>query len=470
MKAKKKNSIFFKTQAYLVTFCLVLLLLLWIFEISFFAYFYRNYQMQTVNDIASAIDKNNIYTVYDEIENKAYENNVCILLFNDFGEIKEFNTKMNGCKIKNTNVKKIIYQFLNSDKERLTQIIKDKDNKKGFIYALKNDGIDIFIYSPLEDHSMVNTLMKNQLFYVMIVTILLSIAISFYLSNVITRPIRKITKNAINIGKENYHNDFKETGILEIDELNIALDDAQKELAKVQTYQKDLLANVSHDLKTPLTMIKAYAEKIRDISYKDKEKLESDTNVIISEADRLTILVNDILTLSKAQNDAFLELQKYDLVPEINEILKRYDIIRETEKYDFIVDLPKEAIIKADKHKINQVIYNLINNAINYTGDDKKVYISLKKENKDYVFEVRDTGKGIKKSEIKNIWTKYYKNDKNHKRNVVSTGIGLSIVKEVLEKHNFKYGVISEEKAGSVFFFKAPISKNIKSKNKEKEN
>lgn len=426
----------------------------------FFSYYYGKFQIKTVNEIASVIDKDNIYMAYDKIENKAYENNVCIAVFSDYGEIKEFNTKMNGCKIKSVAIKEIIYKFLNSDSSKLTQIIKGSNNEKGFLYALKNDSIDIFIYSPLEETNVVHNIMKGQLIYIIIVLILLSGAVSLYLSNLITKPIRKITKNALNIGKENYDNDFEETGIREIDELNKTLDDVQNELSKVQTYQKDLLANITHDLKTPLTMIKAYAEKIKDISYKDKEKLDSDAGIIIDEADRLTILVNDILTLSRVQNDAILDIQEYDLVPEIKDIIKRYDIIKEAEQYEFVVSLPPSALIKADKHKINQVIYNLINNAINYTGSDKKVYISLKKENKDYVFEVRDTGKGIKKSEIKNIWTKYYKNDKNHKRNVISTGIGLSIVKEVLEKHEFKYGVISEEKSGAIFYFKVPIHKS----------
>ena len=110
-------------------------------------------------------------------------------------------------------------------------------------------------------------------------------------------------------------------------------------------------------------------------------------------------------------------------------------------------------MVKADKQKLNQVIYNLINNAINYTGKDKTVTINIKKEKDSYLVQIEDTGKGIKEEEIPFIWNKYYKNEKNHQRNVVGTGLGLSIVKTILERHQFKYGVESAKNKGTIFYF-----------------
>jgi len=126
-----------------------------------------------------------------------------------------------------------------------------------------------------------------------------------------------------------------------------------------------------------------------------------------------------------------------------------------------MIEMPEHAYIKGDKNKINQVIYNLINNAINYTGDDKTVTIRVIEEKGKYKVEITDTGKGIKEQEINIIWDKYYKNEKNHKRNVVGTGIGLSIVKTILENHNFEYGVKSIKKQGSTFYF---LAKKVKKK------
>ena len=214
------------------------------------------------------------------------------------------------------------------------------------------------------------------------------------------------------------------------------------------------MANVSHDLKTPLTMIKAYAEMVRDITYQDDEKRINNCNVIMNETDRLNLLVNDILDLSKLEADVKeLDITNYDLVKEIKEIIKRYEIIKETENYNFILTLPKTALVNADKNKLNQVIYNLINNAINHTGKDKTVKINLVKKDKKYLLEVIDTGSGITKEELPLIWNKYYKSDKKHQRNVVGTGIGLSIVKSILEKHHFLYGVKSTINKGSNFYF-----------------
>ena len=128
--------------------------------------------------------------------------------------------------------------------------------------------------------------------------------------------------------------------------------------------------------------------------------------------------------------------------------------MQEQEKYKFIfIHEDSEILIKADKKKISQVIYNLVNNAINYTGDDNLVTIKIIKD-KDILVEIIDTGKGIKEEDIPYIWDKYYKNQKKHKRNLIGTGLGLSIVKNILEKHHYEYGVISKEDIGTTFYFK----------------
>ena len=202
-------------------------------------------------------------------------------------------------------------------------------------------------------------------------------------------------------------------------------------------------------------MIKAYSEMVRDITYKDKKKREENLNIIIQEVDRLNMLVSDILDLSVMQANIYEKKdQTFNIVDLAKTIINRYKIFTLTEEYEFIFTSNKDEImITADKQKIEQVLYNLINNAINYTGDDKKVTIKII-DNKDCIrVEVTDTGKGIKKEEINLIWDKYYKSNKKHKRNMIGTGLGLSIVKNIFELHGFKYGVISEKNKGSTFYF-----------------
>ena len=232
---------------------------------------------------------------------------------------------------------------------------------------------------------------------------------------------------------------------------------------KTEELRRDLIANVSHDLKTPLTMIKAYAEKVRDLSYKDKEKREKDLNIIIEEADRLNYLVNDLLDMSKIEAGAnSLTLEEYDLIEDIKTIIKRYEIVKETENYKFELDLPEKAIIKADRSKINQVIYNLVNNAIEHTGDDLVVKITVNKNKDHYMVKITDTGKGIAEEDKNLVWNKYYKTDKRHKRNVIGSGIGLTIVKGILESHKFEYGIDSKLNEYTTFYFKIKISKKAK--------
>ena len=243
------------------------------------------------------------------------------------------------------------------------------------------------------------------------------------------------------------------SNIEEIKELSRTLNQTKKELSKIDTTRKDLLANVSHDLKTPLTMIKAYAEMARDLNKDNEEKRTDNLNVIIEESDRLNSLVNNILELSKSEkNMDTLTRENFNINELITKVLHRFDYLTE-EGYTLKFVSKKEYIIYADIQKIEQVIYNLVINAVNYTGKDKKVTVKIE-ENKGYIrVYVIDTGKGIAESEINLIWDKYYKNEKNHQRNKIGTGLGLSIVKNILIKHNYNYGVISTKGKGSKFYF-----------------
>ena len=457
MKKSRFKSIEFKTLIFILLFNVGIILTIYLTEGLLFNQLYKSHQIRKINNIVEEFQNTNKDT-YVMAEKLAYDNEVCISVINNNGVSYNFNTLQVGC-ILGKNNKKInnkIKDFINNiDKSRHYNVYNSETKTPGVIYAIKVNNQNVFIYSNLENISNYFSLVRGQMGYFVIVIILISIIVSVYLANKITKPIREITKNAKKLGDGKYNIKFPKNGITEIDTLSETLEDVQKELSKNDELKRDLMANVSHDLKTPLTMIKAYAEMIKDISYKDRSQMNEHLDIIMEESDRLTILVNDILELSKTQNDGYMyNYEEYDLVKEIKNIIKRYKVMEELNNYQFVMDLPKKALIKADKNKINQVIYNLLNNAINYTGADKKVSIKVTKENNSYLVEVIDTGKGIKKEEISYIWDKYYKNEKKHKRNVFSTGLGLSIVKEILNKHNFEYGVSSKLGKGSTFYFR----------------
>ena len=399
------------------------------------------------------IESTNIIESMDDI---TLDNNICLEYMDYYGNQYYYNNKISSCLLgRNKIIDKELVKFKQSGEETaFEKILNPINNSVSLLYCIKKGNGYIFLFTSLEDIGTTTSLIKNQLIYVTLLAILFSIIIALFLSRRIAKPISDMTKKAEKLAEGNYNVQFTTTGIKEIDELANTLNYLEQEVSKTDEYRRDLMANVSHDLKTPLTMIKAYAEMIRDITLDNKEKTKENLNVIIDETDRLNILVNDILELSKLQNNQDnLNIEKFDIVELINDILKRYQIIKETENYKLILESPASIMVKADKKRISQVIYNLINNAINYTGDDLTVTIRITENTKECKIEIIDTGKGIDEKDLPNIWNRYYKKEKNHKRNVVGTGLGLSIVKNILEQHHFKYGVNSVKDKGTTFYF-----------------
>lgn len=452
----KKNSLIIKTFTYLITFSIAILLLLWIFQIGFLKVFYERYRINAINKVAEEIASTKT-DLNEELESIAYDSDICIEYYNK-SEVFSYNYLNKDCilKSKNITIQNAKNNLINSGNTKTLIKVEDpRYNSKSLIYGLRlNNNEFIILNTKLEDVNSTTYVLRNQLIYITLIVIILSIIVSYFVSKMLNKPIIKITEKAKNMAKGDYEPDLEKYNIAEIDELNTTLNYARSEIKNTDELRRDLMANVSHDLKTPLTMIKAYAEMTRDINDGNEGKRKENLNVIIDETDRLNILVNDILDLSKMQNGSQkLKLENYDLIEELNEILKRYEIIKETEHYKFIVNAPSLAIVYADKKKINQVLYNLINNAINYTGEDLTIKINITDSKNSYLVEIIDSGKGISKEDLDVIWTKYYKNEKNHQRNVVGTGLGLSIVQSALIEHNFKYGVKSKKGKGSNFYF-----------------
>lgn len=459
----KFKSIKFKTLGYLSLFSIFILLLLWESQMVFLEIFYEKYQIDDMNEIAKQIynaDKEQLNSVLKDI---VYKNAVCIEYIDNSGRSTLYNDMAAGCLLgrDNSDLRKYKNQLMSHESDlKAIKFVNPDYESKALLYGVRvTDNSYVFLFTMLSDVNSNSMAIKGQLIYITIVVIVLAILISLYLSQKISNPIENITEKSKLLASGNYDVVFEKNGILEIDELADTLNYLESEVSKTDEYRKDLIANVSHDLKTPLTMIKAYAEMVRDISYKDREKMNNHLNVIIDETDRLNMLVGDMLTLSKLQANAdILNIETFDLHLEVMEVLKRYEIIKETENYKIDVEMPDVVLVRADKNKINQVIYNLVNNALNYTGDDKLVKIQITENKKDYLVEIKDSGKGIDKDKIDHIWDKYYKHEKNHKRNIVGTGLGLSIVKNILESHNFEYGVKSVKNKGTTFYFKVKKS------------
>ena len=313
-------------------------------------------------------------------------------------------------------------------------------------------------YSLTIVHGTVKTL-QIYLIIVGVIVLLGSLLVTYAFSQKLTRGLKSMSDTAVKLAEGGYTVKFTNADYTEMAQLSDTLNYVRDEVKKSEDFRREILANVSHDLKTPLTMIKAYASMIKEISGDNKEKREKHLQVIIDEADRLTGLVNDVLSVSKLQsNIEEINFKVFNLTELVYGIINRFGYLQESQGYNLMVDIDKDLYARADEEKISQVIYNLLGNAANYTGKDKTVYISLKADldGKRIKFSVRDTGKGISKEALPEIWDRYYRVKENHQRPVKGTGLGLNIVKVILQNHAFDFGVDSAIEEGSTFWVDFP--------------
>lgn len=460
----KKNSLRIEIWKYLALFSLFILIFLWVFQVLFLNSYYEWVKTREIKQVAYTLKRNkNSKDLNQIIDNLSYEKSICIEITDaNMNYLSTSSIVSRGCFMENKYHSAYQSDFILSGKKRQTyELMNPRFHNKTLSYAIQlDDERYAFINTSLDPMDSTANILKNQLIYVSIIVLALSFFSAYFISKRISNPIVKINDVAKKLAGGKYDVSFQvDEDIEEINELVSTLNYTKEELSKTESLRRDLMANVSHDLKTPLTMIKAYAEMTRDLN-PDQEKREENMNIITDEVDRLTLLVNDILELSKMQSKVeVLKLEEFDLVELIHNILKKFEILTEQEHYHFIFTQQEKIMIQADKKKMEQVIYNLFNNAIHYTGNDKTITVELERHHDTIMVKVIDTGNGINPKDLPYIWDKYYKDSKKHKRDSIGTGLGLSIVKNILKLHHFEYGVKSEKKKGTTFYFIVPLSK-----------
>lgn len=479
----------YRVVMYFLLFSLIMLILLWLFQTVFFKGFYRSVKISQVESCAKNIitmmqgteddEGVNVDKVSAMVEYIYEQNDMMVALYDlntNFAmsicssDVPENLEKISGSDViryRNMAMQNggtyLEYQHkaLNEDSGSLEKYAAESVTYSEVFMDSGNGRYMITIRSIITPFNSVVDTLRNQLIIISAILIVLSVVLSIIVSNLITRPIIKTNKAAKELAKQHYDVKFESDGYLEIRELNDTLNFAARELTKVEKLRKDLIANISHDLRTPLTMITGYGEVIRDLP---GENTPENIQIIIDEATRLNELVTDLLDISKLQSGAMqLVRTDFSLTKCIEEIFNRYTKLIEQNHYNIVFNYKEDVIINADDVKIKQVIYNLINNAINYVGDDKTVIVTQIADKNFVRVEVTDHGVGIDPDKLEYIWDRYYKVDKAHKSAVIGTGLGLSIVKNILELHNARFGVKSKLGAGSTFWFELPVQ-SIKNK------
>ena len=464
----------FNTWLYFLGFSISMLLILGFLLVVLIKPYYRNDRINMIDNISNTIEETLIKNEADEkaVDNAArmvMGNNVCALIYNENGkEVYSSDSLGQLC---------MFNRELTIDDEKIViekepqKIIGKLKEKRLFSNTYTSDLTDtdmilygkqiksnlanyyLLINTPIEPVESYVDFILNQYMYIAIIIVAIALVVSFVLANRISSPIVKMKNEANKLAEGDYNASFKSDSFSEINDLANTLDDATEKLSKVNELRKDLVANVSHDIKTPLTMIKAYAEMIKDISGDDPEKREEHLNVILKEADYLDKLVTDMQELSKLQSGN-IELNKsnFDLLECAEEVSSLLGHLMNEKRITLVKNLTSVTVY-ADEIKISQVIYNFLSNAIKHSYRDSKVEMTIIDSEDSVRFEVKDYGEGIKEKDLPYIWDRYYKIDKNFDRSIESTGLGLAIVKAILETHKASYGVISKEGEGSMFYF-----------------
>ncbi len=473
---KIKGSLFTRILIAMICFVTFMVSVLWIAQIGFLDSMYKGIRTSQVKKITNVISDNLDYDDIKETEIPGLaENNTAIIVRDNLTRIQyiansEMLTRIMGRDV-NIKVPQLLRMVDNSDLDIFyitsakgrglfddieTQITTDSEEQNiNAVAYVTNSEDNLFTVIGIGMVTPVNATrdtLKRQLAVISVLFVLIALIISYIVARAISRPLESITSNAEEMSRGNYDIQFHGSGFSEIQVLSDTLNFTAEQLKKSDQLTKDLIANVSHDLRTPLTMISGYGEVMRDIP---GEATPENIQVIIDEANRLTRLVNGMMDISKLQSGtAEISKSAVNANELINKIYNTYNTLLENSEYHFVVETDSELYVSGDAGRLEQVLYNLVNNAINHAGDDKTVILKCHREGKKARFDVIDHGIGIKKEDQPLIWNRYYRVNKNKE---TGSGLGLSIVKTILELHKAEYGVESEVGKGSDFWFKLPL-------------
>lgn len=459
---KKKSSLRVQLVVIMLLFVAGLLGLVYFVQTTFLDDFYKANKIKSIENVgrnvATLVGENDMdYT----IEHVAMSNEVCIRVVSNNDEY----SYTGACTLRgldNMTINRIANEVAISDSsEKLFddfhyQRRPDEKPEDVYIFAklfeINTEKVMVLVSSGITPLNATISTIKSQYLIIAGVVVAMTLVLALILSRFIVEPIKQINRESQNLSKGAYDGTNVKPSSEEFAQLNSTLINANEDILKAEKAKKELLGNVSHDLRTPLTMIVGYGEMIRDLP---EENNEDNINVIIDEAKRLSTLVDDLIDISKMDSIS-VELDKKEV--NINELLTsvyhQYELYCRNQGIDLSLQLSDDINVQLDEKRIKQVLYNFVNNALNYNDkDNKKIIIGCEKNKEFYRIFVYDNGEGIEKSDLKNIWDRYYKVDKQHRRHHIGSGIGLSLAKELLVAHGFNYGADSKKGEYSKFYF-----------------
>lgn len=300
----------------------------------------------------------------------------------------------------------------------------------------------------------------NISYLMLVILFLLSLIILIFFTEIVYIPLRKITEATEQYASGNMHYEFSVESEDEMGYLAASLSYMANEIARSEDDQKKFVANVSHDFRSPLTSIRGYLEAMIDGTI-PPEMYDKYLNIVLNETDRLTKLTNSLLTLNNLNtNGMMLNKTDFDINRTIRNVAASFEgTCRQKMIAIELVLTGDEMYVVADMDKIQQVLYNLLDNAIKFSHHNSIIKMETTEKRNKIFISVKDSGIGIPKDDLKLIWDRFYKSDLSRGKDKKGTGLGLSITKEIIQAHGEHINVISTEGVGTEFIFSLPKSK-----------
>lgn len=421
------------------------------------------------SDVAKQAERNNLsFLIIDETTGNKYTNVYNQeMLFNQLLGYVINQSQQNAEILESTDA----YQMLQA---------KDPWNETEYLVMWGNfeDGSQFLMRSPLESMRESAAISNRFLIYIGSVLILAAGALVWYFSKKLTDPIRELANLSDKMANLDFEAKYTSGGKNEIGELganfnrmssrlestiselkkannSLLKDIEQKE--KMEEMRNEFLGNVSHELKTPIALIQGYAEGLKDGVNDDAESRDFYCDVIMDEAMKMNQMVKNLLTLNQLEfGDEDISFERFDLAALIRGVLQSMEILAQQDELKIIFRQESPVYVWADEFKTEQVVRNYVSNAFHHASGDKVIEVKIQRGGKKARTSVFNTGTPIPEEDIKHIWEKFYKVDKAHTREYGGNGIGLSIVKAIMESFHQEYGVKNYDN-GVEFWFELDV-------------